>query len=90
MTTRAPAVLNIMTDLITMQMSCVILHRHRSNCQGDLYQHTHQEIPVLCRFQTESEDCLQLNSSVRPGHIFANSGRAGNEGALLRMTICRT
>ena len=63
-----------MTDLITIQMSCVILRR--SNRQEDLYQHKHQEILVLCRFQTESEDCLQLNSSVRPGRIFANSGRA--------------
>ena len=69
-------------------MSCVIVPR--SNRQEVLYQHKYQEIPALCRFHTESEDCLQLNSSVRPGHIFANSGRAGNEGALLRMTICRT
>ena len=55
-------------------MKYVILPR--SNRQEALYQHKYQEIPALCRFHTESADCLQLNSSVRPGRIFANSGRA--------------
>ena len=62
---RAPRA-NKITDLITAKMSCEILHW--SIGQGVPCQHKHQGILVLCHFQTASEDFLQYDSSVRPGH----------------------
>ena len=62
---RAPRA-NKITDLITAKMRCEILHW--SIGQGVPCQHKHQGILVLCHFQTASEDFLQYDSSVRPGH----------------------